>query len=165
MSPGFLMNSPEKLNKTHNIRNFDCGSQKLNEYLKKYAFQNQKKNISNTFVAQKGGKVVGYYTLTFGSVDKTNLPSSVKRNLPNYQIPVMVLARLAVDKNEKNKGLGKGMLRDAVLRTIQASEIAGIKAIMVQAKDDNAKSFYKKFDFIESPIDDLILYLPIEFIK
>jgi predicted N-acetyltransferase YhbS len=157
--------SPEKLNKSHNLKSFDCGNEKLNEYLKKCAFQNQKKNISNTFVTQKDGKVIGYYSLTFSSVDKINLPRLIKRNLPNYQIPVMVLARLAIDKKEQGNGLGKSFLRDAVLRTIQASEIAGIKAIMVQAKDENAKSFYKKFDFVESPADDLILYLPIEFLK
>lgn len=156
---------PEKLNKSHYIKSFDCGSEQLNDYLKKYAFQNQKKNISNTFVTQKDGKVIGYYSLTFGSVDKDNLPPAIKRNLPHYQIPVMVLARLAIDKKEQRNGLGKGFLKDAILRTIQASEIAGMKAIMVQAKDEKAKSFYEKFDFIESPIDALILYLPIEFLK
>ncbi len=157
--------APEKLNKKHNIKNFDCGSEQLNDYLKKYAFQNQKKNISNTFVAQKDGKVVGYYTLTFGSVMKEDLPEKTKKNLPNYLIPVMILARLAVDKAEKGHGLGKGLLKDAVLRTLQASDIAGIKAIMVKAKDKEAKSFYERFDFLTSPIDDLILYLPVEVLK
>jgi predicted N-acetyltransferase YhbS len=155
--------SPEKLNKNHKIKQFDCGNEQLNDYLKKYAFQNQKKNISNTFVVQKDNKVIGYYTLTFGSVLKEDLP--IKRNLPNYPMPVMILARLAVDKNETEKGIGKGLLKDAVLRTLQASEIAGIKAIMVKAKDEEAKQFYEKFDFITSPIDNLILFLPIEFLK
>lgn len=157
--------SPEKLDKIHNIKKFDCGNEHLNDYLKKYAFQNQKKNISNTFVAQKTNKVVGYYTLTFGSVLKEELPQKTSRNLPSYPIPVMILARLAVDKNEKGNGTGKGLLKDAILRTLQASEIAGIKAIMVKAKNNKAKAFYEKFDFIVSPIDNLILYLPIEFLK
>ena len=157
--------APEKLNKKHNIKQFDCGNEHLNNYLKKYAFQNQNKNISNTFVAQKGDKVIGYYTLTFGSVLKEDLPVKTKKNLPNYPIPVIILARLAVDKNERGKDLGKGLLKDIVLRTLQASEIAGIKAIMVKAKDEEAKAFYEKFDFLISPIDDLTLYLPIEFLK
>lgn len=157
--------SPEKLEKRHNLKNFDCENDKLNEYLKKYALQNQKKNISKTYVTQVEEKIIGYYTLTFGSVDKIELPGSINRNLPSYQIPVMVLARLAIDKNHKGKGLGKGLLKDAILRTIQASDIAGIKAILVKAKDEKAKAFYKKLDFIESPVDDLTLYLPIEFLK
>ncbi|MFA6989624.1 MAG: GNAT family N-acetyltransferase [Candidatus Gastranaerophilaceae bacterium] len=156
---------PEKLNKNHKIKQFDSGNAQLNDYLKKYAFQNQRKNISNTFVAQKENKVIGYYTLTFGSVLKEDLPLKAKKNLPNYPMPVLILARLAVDKNEKGKSLGKGLLKDAVLRTLQASEIAGIKAIMVKAKDQEVKRFYEKFDFITSPIDDLILFLPIEFLK
>ncbi len=156
---------PEKLNKKHQIKSFDCGNQKLNDYLKQYAFQNQKKNISNTFVARKNEKVVAYYTLTFGSVAKTDLPVKINRNLPNYPIPVIILARLAVHEAEHGNGLGKGLLKDAVLRTLQASEIGGIKAILVHAKDENVKLFYNKFNFIESPINDLILYLPIEFIK
>ena len=157
--------SPEKLNKKHIINQFDCGNEQLNNYLKNYAFQNQKKNISNTFAAQKNDKVVAYYTLTFGSILKDELPRKTNRNLPNYPIPVMILARLAVDKSETGNGLGKGLLKDAILRTLQASEIAGIKAIMVKAKDEKAKAFYEKFDFLVSPIDDLILYLPIEFLK
>jgi predicted N-acetyltransferase YhbS len=145
-------NCPEKLEKKHKLKNFDCDNEKLNEYLKKYAIQKEQ-------------EVIGYYTLTFGSVDKIELPHSIQRSLPSYQIPVMLLARLAVDKKHKGNGLGKGLLRDAILRTLQASEIAGIKAILVKAKDENAKNFYRKLDFIESPIDDLTLYLPLEFLK
>jgi len=153
----------EKINKKHHIKSFDCGKQELNNYLVKYAHQNQSKNISNTFVVTKNDLVVGYYTLTFGAVLKDDLP--VKNNLPNYPIPVIILARLAVDKSEQGKGLGKALLKNAVLKTIQASEIAGIKAIMVKAKDKEAKVFYQKYDFIESPIDEMILFLPIEVIK
>jgi predicted N-acetyltransferase YhbS len=98
-------------------------------------------------------------------VEKANLPEAIKRNLPNYPIPVMVLARLAVDKAEKGKGLGKGLLRDAVLKTLLASKIAGIKAIMVKAKDEKAKAFYKKYDFTDSQMDESILFLPVEFLK
>jgi predicted N-acetyltransferase YhbS len=153
----------EKLTKLHQTRQFNCSIQELNEYLVKYAYQNQEKNISKTFVVTKNKMVVGYYTLTFGAVLKENLP--VRQNLPNYPIPVIILARLAVDNKEKGNGLGKALLKNAILKTLQASEIAGIKAIMVRAKDENAKAFYKKYSFIESPIDDFTLFLPIEALK
>lgn len=154
---------PEKINKKHQIKLFDCEKQELNDYLTKYAHQNQSKNISNTFVVTNDDLVVGYYTLTFGAVLQESLPK--KNNLPNYPIPVVVLARLAVDKSEQGKGLGKALLKNVILKTIQASEIAGIKAIMVKAKDEEAKAFYQKYDFIESPTDKMILFLPIEAIK
>lgn len=157
--------APEKLNKKHKTKSFDCGYEHLNEYLKKYAFQNQKKNISNTFVTEKDNVIAGYYTLTFGSVAKLDLPQQKQQRLPNYPIPVMIIGRLAVDKKEQGNGVGKALLKDAILRTLQASEIADIKAIMVQAKDKAAKDFYLKYDFIESSIDELLLFLPIEFIK
>jgi len=154
---------PEKLTKTHKIKQFDCGTEELNAYLKKYAHQNQEKNISNTFVVTKSDAVVGYYTLTFGAVRKENLPP--KGNLPNYPIPVMILARLAVAESEKSKGLGKALLKNAILKTLQASEIAGIKAIMVKSKNSVSKSFYQKYSFLESPIDEYTLFLPIESLK
>lgn len=154
---------PEKINDKHKTQSFDCGKKGLNDYLTQYARQNQTKNISNTFVVTKNSLVVGYYTLTFGAVLKENLPK--KNNLPNYPIPVVVLARLAVDKSECGNGLGKALLKNAILKTIMASEIAGIKAIMVKAKDEEAKAFYKKYDFIESPMDKMILFLPIEAVK
>ena len=153
----------EKLTKLHKANQFDCLNGELNEYLVKYAYQNQEKNISKTFVVTKNKIVVGYYTLTFGAVFKGNLP--IKQNLPNYPVPVMLLARLAVDNKEQGKGLGKALLKNAILKMLQASEIAGIKAIMVRAKDENAKAFYQKYSFIESPIDDFTLFLPIEALK
>jgi hypothetical protein len=156
-------NQPEKLAKSHKTKEFDCSNHDLNEYLIKYAYQNQEKNISKTFVVTKNNLVVGYYTLTFGAVLKEKLP--INQNLPNYPIPVMVLARLAVNNNEKNKGLGKALLKNAILKTLQASEIGGIKAILVKAKDENAKAFYKKYSFIESPIDEFTLFLPLEALK
>lgn len=120
-----------------------------------------KRKIFNTFVTESNGTVIGYYTLTFGSVSKLDLPVQKQKSLPNYPIPVMIIGRLAVNQKEQGNGIGKSLLKDAILRTLQASEIAGIKAIMVQAKNEDAKSFYLKYDFIESPIDDLLLFLPI----
>jgi hypothetical protein len=155
----------EKLNKSHFIKDFDCGNNALNDYLKKYALQNQNKNISNTFVVKKDSIVIGYYTLTFGGVTKNCLPDSLNKHLPNYQIPVMILARFAVELKEQGKGLGKALLKNAILKTLLASEIAGIKAIMVNAKDKKNKIFYKSYGFQESNIDELNLFLSIESLK
>ena len=155
---------PKIIEKKDLTKDFDCGNFKLNDYLKKYAFQNQKKNISKTFITKKNNKIVGYYTLVFSSIQKKKLDLKTSKNLPNYPIPAILIARLAVDISQQNNGLGKGLLKDAMLRAIRASSIAGLKVILVQAKDDKSKSFYQKFDFIVSPIDNLILYLPIEYL-
>ena len=150
------------LAKNNNLKKFDCGNCFLNDYLKKYALQNQSKNISKTFVVKNDGVVVAYYTLTFGAVEKAQLPTNLNKRLPNYPIPVMILARFAVDKIYQGKGLGKALLKNAILKTVQASEIAGVKAIMVDAKDEKVKKFYKFYGFQESNIDDLNLFLSIE---
>lgn len=168
MKKGFWMNEfgeVEKLEKSHKVKQFNCGNNYLNDYLIKYALQNQKKHISNTFVVKKHNVVVGYYTLTFGSIEKTILPNSLNKQLPNYQIPVIILARFAVDTNEQGKGLGKALLKNAILKTLQASDIAGIKAIMVDAKDAKAKEFYETYGFVASDINDLNLFLAIEELK
>lgn len=155
----------ERLSKKHKLKDFDCSNSPLNEYLKKYAMQNQNKNISNTFVVIKDEKVVGYYTLVFGAVCKSQLPNDLNQHLPNYQIPVMILARFAVDTKEQGQGLGKALLKNAILKTIQASEIAGINAIMVDAKNKKVKSFYENYGFVESNIAELNLFLPINNLK
>jgi predicted N-acetyltransferase YhbS len=153
------LNSPVLLTKSHDRSLFDCGVPVLNEYLKHYAYQNQKKNAARTYVATRGNRVVGYYTLAYGSVSCDEAPVSVKAGLAKHPIPVILLARLAVDLTERGKGLGVGLLKDALLRTLQAAEIAGLRAMIVHAKDDSAKTFYEKFGFEPSPIDAYHLYL------
>jgi GNAT superfamily N-acetyltransferase len=147
--------SPVLLTKSHIRSEFDCGEELLNRFLKDYAIQNSKNNASRTYVSVKKGTdiVVGYYTLTYGTVGHEEATTKVKKHMPHYPIPVMILARLAVDKNHQQSGLGSGLLRDAILRTIQASSIAGLKAILAHAKNEKALSFYKRFDFESSPID------------
>lgn len=112
-----------------------------------------------------GDRVVGYYTLAYGSVSCDQVPESVKTGLAKHPIPVILLARLAVDLDERGKGLGVGLLKDALLRTLQAAEIAGLRAMIVHAKDDSAKAFYTKFGFQPSPIDAYHLFLKISDIK
>jgi GNAT superfamily N-acetyltransferase len=153
------LNPPILLTKDHDRNSFDCGVPALNDYLKKYALQNQKKYAARTYVATRGNRIVGYYSLAYGSVSLEEAPQSVKSGLPRHPIPVILLARLAVDSTEQRRGLGPALLKDALLRTIQAAEIAGLRAMLVHAKDDSAKRFYEKFGFEPSPIDAYHLFL------
>jgi predicted N-acetyltransferase YhbS len=150
---------PVLLTRDHDRNSFDCRVPALNDYLKKFALQNQKKHAARTYVATRSHRIVGYYTLAYGSVSLEESPQSVKSGLPKHPIPVILLARLAVDATEQGRGLGAALLKDALLRTIQASEIAGLRAVVVHAKDDSAKRFYEKFGFEPSPIDTYHLFL------
>lgn len=150
---------PVLLTKDHDRNSFDCGVSPLNDYLKKYALQNQKKDAARTYVATRGNRVVGYYSLAYGSVSLEEAPQRVKSGLPMHPIPVILLARLAVDSTEHGKGLGAALLKDALLRTMQAAEIAGLRAMLVHAKDDSAKRFYEKYGFESSPIDAYHLFM------
>lgn len=153
------LNQPILLTKDHDRNSFHCGVPALNDYLKKYALQNQNKYAARTYVATRGTRIVGYYSLAYGSVSLEEAPQTIKAGLPRHPIPVILLARLAVDSNEQGRGLGAGLLKDALLRTIQASEIAGLRAMLVHAKDNSAKRFYEKFGFKPSPIDAYHLFL------
>ena len=153
------LNAPVLLTKDHDRNSFDCGVPALNDYLKKYALQNQKKHAARTYVATRGNRIVAYYSLAYGSVSLEEAPQSVKSGLPRHPIPVILLARLAVDSDQQGLGLGAALLKDALLRTIQAADIAGLRAMLVHAKDDSAKRFYAKFGFEPSPTDDYHLFL------
>ena len=150
---------PVLLTRDHDRYSFDCRVPALNDYLKKYALQNQKKHAARTYVATRGNRIVGYYSLAYGSVSLEDAPHSVKSGLPRHPIPVILLARLAVDSAEQGRGLGAALLKDALLRTVQAAEIAGLRAMLVHAKDDAAKRFYEKFGFEPSPTDAYHLFL------
>jgi predicted N-acetyltransferase YhbS len=161
MSNEERLNLPVLLNKSHNRSAFDCGVLELNDYLQRYALQNQKKSAARTYVATRGNEVVGYYTLVYGSVAYEEAPEKVQAGLGKYPIPILLLARLAVALTERGKRLGEGLLKDALLRTLQAAEIAGLRAVLVHAKDETVKKFYERFGFEASPIDDLHLFLRI----
>jgi GNAT superfamily N-acetyltransferase len=159
------MSEPEPvvlLDASHDRGPFDCGVQPLNLYLKQFALQNQKKGIVRNYVTCRGTRIVGYYSLAYGSVAVAEAPPSLAKGIGKYPIPVMLLARLAVDVREKGQGIGKGLLKNAMLRTLQTAEIAGLKAIFVQAKDDAAERFYSKHGFIPSPDDPLHLFFPLD---
>jgi GNAT superfamily N-acetyltransferase len=150
------------LQASHDRSQFDCGAEPLNAYLKQYALQNQKKGIVRNYVTCRDMRVVGYYSLAYGLAAQPDAPPVLTKGIGKYPIPLMILARLAIDLREKGQGLGKALLRDAVLRTLQAAEIAGLKAIFVQAKDQEAKRFYAKHGFLPSPGDPLHLFFPLD---
>ena len=150
----------ETLQRTHAVDAFDCGRDTLNRFLIRYALQNQQAGASRTWVALAGGdeKVVGYYTLVVGQVEHREAPERLTKGLARHPVPIMLLARLAVSTDFQGKGLGAGLLKDAMLRTLEAAEIAGIRAFAVHAKDDEARSFYERFDFVPSPTDPYHLF-------
>jgi GNAT superfamily N-acetyltransferase len=149
----------ENLSADHELTGFDCGRDELNRFLRRFAFANQQANSAQTYVACRGHAVVGYYSLTVGAVAHAEATERVKKGMPRYPIPVMILARLAADKGEQKRGLGRGLLKDALLRTAQAADIAGIRTLLVHAKDDEAGAFYERFDFEPSPTDPYHLLL------
>lgn len=149
----------EKLQQGHAVEAFDCGNQDRNRFLQQYALPNQNSRASTTYVALADRTVIGYYALAVGSVEYEKAPERVAKGLAHHPIPVMLLARLAVDRQWQNKGIGSGLLKDAVMRTLQAADIVGIRALVVHAKDNNAKEFYQRFDFLPSPSDPLHLLI------
>jgi GNAT superfamily N-acetyltransferase len=151
---------PEKLSSTHQIGDFDSGIEPLDRWLKRRALGNEAEGASRTYVVCVGDVVVGYYCLSTGSIANNIATGKVKRNMPD-PIPVMIIGRLAVDRNWQGKGIGRGLLRDAVLRTLKAAEIAGIRAILVHAISAEAKQFYEQYRFTASSLEPLTLMVKI----
>ena len=158
--------SIEKLRREHEVDAFDCGEEALNRYLVRHALANQLAGSSQTYVALDGGAtVVGFYTLTVGQVEYGDAPERLVKGMPRYPVPIMILARLAVAMVAKGRGLGAGLVRDAMLRTIQAADIAGIRAFVTHAKNDHARAFYEHFDFVPLATDPYHLYCLIKDIR
>ena len=155
-----VINPPEKLNSSHQVDQFDCGNVQLNDWLKHRAFKNELQGASRTYVIADKKVVVAYYCLANGAIAQTISTGKVKRNMPD-PIPVMIIGRLAVTRSWQGKKIGKALLRDAILRTLQASLIAGIRAILVEAISEEAKQFYEKCGFIVSPIAPMTLMITI----
>ena len=151
---------PQPLNDSHDLSQFECGQSALEDWLKRRAIKNERSGASRTYVVCEGARAVGYYCLSSGAVEHKVAHKGVKRNMPD-PIPVMVIGRLAVDKAMQGKGLGRGLLKDAILRTLHAAEIAGIKALLVHALDETAAKFYRWNGFLVSPVDPLVLMLPL----
>ncbi|OJX08967.1 MAG: GNAT family N-acetyltransferase [Caedibacter sp. 38-128] len=154
-----IFGSIEKLSYEHILENFDCGNAALNEYLNKYALINQKLRISQTYIGVSKGIIIGYYTISVASIQHDQAPKKVARGLPRYDIPVMLIGRLAVDLSFQERGVGAGLLKDAILRTQKVADLVGIRALIVHAKNDEVVQWYKKFDFEPSPLDSKHLFL------
>ena len=141
----------EKLCPQHKIEGFDCGREELNRYLLRYAWQNQQAGAAQTYVGLVDDAVVGYHTLAVGQVAHEEAPERLTKGLARHPVPIMLLARFAVDRRWQGQGVGQALLKDAMLRTLRAADIAGIRGFVVHAKDEAARNFDLKFDFIASP--------------
>ena len=160
MTPGHKDLSPvEKLDATHDIDSFVCGKEPLDRFLKRFALANQKASVARTYVVCRGSTVLAYYSLAAGAVERADAPGRVGKGLARHPVPVMLLARLAVDQTEQRRGLGKALVKDALLRTAAAADIAGIRALLVHAKDDEARAWYEALEFEPSPTDPRHLFL------
>jgi GNAT superfamily N-acetyltransferase len=153
--------APEPITASHHTESFACGIPVLDEWLRRRALKNEVAGASRTFVIFQDRQVVGYYTLATGSVEHRDAPGKIRRNMPN-PIPVMVLGRLAVDQEQQHAGLGRGLLKDAVLRTLTVSQHAGVKALLVHALSEDAKRFYTRSGFLESPFDPMTLMIALQ---
>lgn len=150
--------APSLLAVEHDVALFQSGEQVLDDWLKRRALTNQTSGASRTYVITDERRVIGYYALAAGAVTANEAPGKVRRNMPD-PIPVMVLGRLAVDQEWQGQGLGLDLLRDAILRTLQAAEIAGIRALLVHALHEQAARFYEHAGFRPSPIRPLTYFI------
>ena len=155
------LSAPVPLTAEHDLSAFDCGEPALNDWLRHRALKNESR-FSRTYVVCAGNRVVGYFCISAGSVERGAAPGKVRRNAPD-QIPVSIIGRLAVSLDHAGKGLGADLLSDALRRIALASQSIGIGAVLVHAKDDASKRFYLRCaEFIEYPEDSRTLFLPIE---
>ena len=146
---------------------FDCGKRPLNDFLQVLVSQYEKRNLGRTYVALQGEdqRVRGYYTLASGEIRPDNLPANQAKKLPRHAVPVVLLARLAVDQSVHGRGLGGYLLRDAMTRSLGLAEKLGIHAVVVDALDAEAKTFYKRFGFVTLTDDAMRLFLPVSTIR
>ena len=157
---GLPLRPPAAITAAHDLSEFSCAAEPLNDWLKRRALKNEG-NTARTYVVAQGNRVVAYYTLAAGSVMRAALPRSLRHDTPE-QIPVVILGRLATDRRFERRGIGAGMLQEAITRLLTASVEIGVRALIVHALDDAAVGFYRRFGFVASSIDDRTLVLPVE---
>lgn len=154
----------EPLQRDHDRARFDCGEPALDDYLSRFARQNQESEVARTFVAvsdAEPARILGYYSLAVGAIDRMNLPPQAARRFPNFPLPIARLARLAVDRSQQGKGLGEDLLLDALSRCLRVAADVGIAAVLIDAKHERAKAFYARYEFEALPDHPLILWLPL----
>lgn len=155
-----VLSGVELLSRSHDLSQFNCETHpSLNEWLKRFALANQQNDTSRTYVVHRANRVVGYYSIATGSVLRESVSVRMAKGLANHPIPVLLLTRLAIDRSERGKGLGKALLKDALRRMAHASDIVAARAVLVHAIDDQAAAFYRHFGFEPMPGNDLHLML------
>jgi len=155
----------EKLSRQHVLDGFDCGQEALNRFLLHFAWPNQQANASQTYVGLDDNAVIGFYTLVVGEVAFDGAPQRLTKGLARHPVPIMLLARMGVRVGLQGRGIGTGLVKDAMLRTIAAADIAGIRAFVVHAKDDTARAFYAHLGFESFTDLPLTLYRLIKDIR
>jgi predicted N-acetyltransferase YhbS len=149
---------PEPLGVEHQLEGFDCGKPALDDWLLRHARQAQGSGSAKTFVVADGARVAGYFSLTVGQVDTLDAPERIRKGMGQYPVPVVILARLAVSRQDQGRGMGFGLLQDAIRRTMLAEQ-AGIRAMLTHPIDEEAAKFYTRFGFIASPLREQQLLL------
>jgi GNAT superfamily N-acetyltransferase len=155
----------EKLHRAHAVEQCTCGQPELDRFLLRHALQAQQANSSQTYVALNDKEVVGFYTIVAGEVQHAEAPERVVKGMPRHPIPLLVLARLAVHIKAQGRGIGTGLLLDALGRTLQVADVIGVRALAVHAKDDRAVAFYRHFGFTPSTTDARHLFMIIKDIR
>ena len=153
------LHRPESLDTQHRLEGFDCGKPALNNWLSRHARQAQGSGSAKTFVVAEEERVAGYFSLTVGQIDTLDAPERIRKGMGQYPLPVVILARLAVSAQDHGRGIGFGLLQDAIRRTLLMAEQAGIRAMLTHPIDDEAAHFYTRFGFIASPLREQQLLL------
>lgn len=151
--------SPEPLGSHHDLEGFDCGKPALNDWLIHQARHAQGAGSSKTFVATVDDRLAGYFSLTVGQIDTVDAPDRIRKGMGQYPLPVVILARLAVSKHEQGRGVGFGLLQDAIRRTVLIGDQAGVRAMLTHPIDEEATMFYTRFGFVQSPLREQQLLL------
>ncbi|TAN49452.1 MAG: GNAT family N-acetyltransferase [Methylococcaceae bacterium] len=155
---------PVPITAGHELADFDSGELFLNEWLKKRAIKNHASGASRCFVLCIGASVMGYYSLSAGAINHEAAPKTMRRNMPN-PLPVLLLGRLAIDRRYQHQGLGRALLRDAMMRAVGVADDVGVFALLVHALSDQAKRFYLSHGFVESPLQPMTLLITIETVR
>ncbi len=153
------LSGPGPLGPQHRLEGFDCGKPTLNDWLVRHARQAQGSGSAKTFVVSEDDRVAGYFSLTVGQIDTLDAPERIRKGMAQYPIPVVILGRLAVSRQDQGRGIGIGLLQDATRRTLLIAEQAGIRAMLTHPIDEEAARFYSRFGFIASPLREQQLLL------
>ena len=149
----------ERFDVTHDVEQFECGRESLDHFLKRFALVNQNADSARTYVACRESRVIAYYSLAAGAVEHADVPHRIGKGLARHPVPVILLARLAVNGAEQRRGLGKALVKDALIKTAAAAAIVGIRALLVHAKDEEAREWYEFLGFELSPTNPNHLFL------